>query len=152
MSWTTFQDVTDRWVGAGVPTDEDLVEALIADAEAVILSEYPRIQERIDAETLPLATVVLVVVRMVSRQLRNPEGLTYWQQTTGPFGQARNYGSNPQDVWLTPDEKKLLSPSQKGKAFSVDLAPDAGIIFVARIKERDLISGEVSGLYGEFDE
>jgi hypothetical protein len=145
MSWTTFQDVTDRWVGPGVPEDSDLVAALIVDAEAVILSEYPRIQERIDAETLPLSTVVMVVVRMVSRQLRNPEGLTYWQQTTGPFGQARNYGSNPQDVWLTPDEKKLLSPSKKGKAFSVNLAPDAGLTFVARLAEVDLISGETNG-------
>jgi hypothetical protein len=146
MSWTTFQDITDRWVGPGVPDDAELVAALISDAEAVILSAYPRIQERIDADSLPLATVVMVVVRMVSRQLRNPEGLTYWQQTTGPFGQARNYGSNPQDVWLTPEEKNLLSPRKKGKAFSVDLAPNAGLSSVARLTERQLIAGEVNGL------
>lgn len=146
MSWTTFQDVIDRWVGPGVPDDSDLVAALITDAEAVILSAYPRIQERIDADTLPLSTVVLVVVRMVSRQLRNPEGLTYWQQTTGPFGQARNYGSNPQDVWLTPDEKNLLSPRKKGKAFSVDLGYNAGLSSIRRLTERELITGETAGL------
>lgn len=146
MSWTTFQDITDRWVGPGVPDDSDLVAALIVDAEAVILYEYPRIQERIDAETLPLSTVVLVVVRMVSRQLRNPEGVTYRQQTTGPFGQALNYGSTPQDVWLTPDEKKLLAPKRKGKAFSVDLGANAGLHSVARLTEAQLIAGEVNGL------
>ena len=124
MTWATLSDVTDRWVGSGAPTDEALVTALISDAEAVILSEYPRIQERIDDETLPAGTVVMVVVRMVSRVLRNPEGLTYWQQTTGPFGQARNYGSATQDIWLSPEEKELLAPKSKGKAFEVNLAPN----------------------------
>lgn len=145
MSWATPQDVLDRWVGGGAPTDDDLTQALIEDAEAVILSEFPRIQERIDGETLPLGTVVLVVVRMVSRTLRNPEGLSYWQMNTGPFGQGKNYGSSGTDLWMTPEEKSLLSPRRKGKAFSVDLAPDAGLTFVARIKERDLIAGELSG-------
>lgn len=125
MTWATFEDVTARWVGSGAPTDENLVTALIEDAEAVILAQFPAIQGRIDDETLPLGTVVLVVTRMVSRLLRNPEGLTYWQQTTGPFGQARNYGSAGQDIWLTSDELGLLAPKNKGKAFSVDLGTDA---------------------------
>jgi len=46
MPWTTFEDVTARWVGSNAPTDEALVDALIADAEAVILSEFPKIQDR----------------------------------------------------------------------------------------------------------
>lgn len=125
MAWATFTDVTSRWVGSDTPTDEALVAALIADAEAVILSEYPRIQERIDAGSLPLPVVVMVIVRMVSRVLRNPEGLTYVQQTTGPFGQAKNYGATAADIWLTSDEEEMLAPKRKGKAFEVDLAPNA---------------------------
>lgn len=128
MTWTTFADVTDRWVGAGVPTDSTLVDALIADAEAVILSEFPAIQGRIDAGTLPLQVVQLVTVRMVSRVLRNPEGLTYWQQNTGPFGQARNYGTAGSDIWLTTEEEQMLAPKKRGKVFEVDLAPYAAII------------------------
>jgi hypothetical protein len=124
MSWTAPQDIIDRWVGPGAPTDEDLVQALINDAEAVITSEYPAIQGRIDAGTLPLATVQMVVARMVSRVLRNPETVTYWQQTTGPFGQARNFGDNI-DIWLTENEKDLLAPNNRGKAFSINLAPEA---------------------------
>ena len=108
-----------------MPTDTALVDALIADAEAVILSEYPAIQDRIDDNALPLATVVMVTCRMVMRVLRNPEGLTYWQQTTGPFGQARNYGSATQDIWLSTDEIALLAPKRKGKAFEIDLGPNA---------------------------
>lgn len=125
MSWATPQDIIDRWVGAGAPTDTDLVSALIADAEAVILAEYPKIQDRIDDDLLPVGTVVMVVSRMVSRMLRNPEGLTYWQQNTGPFGQGKNYGSGNQDIWMTADEVKLLAPKRKGKAFELDLAPNA---------------------------
>lgn len=130
MSWTTFEDVTDRWVGQNAPTDEAIVNALISDAESVVLMHYPKIQDRIDAATISINVVKMVVVRMVSRVLRNPENLTYWQQQTGPFGQARNFGSSGSDIWLTEDEKDMLAPSNRGKAFSVDLAPDAGINLV----------------------
>lgn len=124
MTWATFADVTDRWVGSGAPTDEAQVEALISDAEAVILSEFPAIQDRIDAGTLAQQVVTMVVVRMVSRILRNPENLTYWQQNTGPFGQGRSFGSD-KDIWLTADELSMLAPKKRGKAFEVDLAPNA---------------------------
>lgn len=125
-NWTTAQDVLDRWVGSGTPSDENLIETLLTDAEAVILAEFPRIQERITAETLSLDVVKFVSVRMVTRVLRNPEGLSYWQQNTGPFGQGRNYGDRV-DIWLSDDERRLLAPSSstRGKAFSVNQAPDA---------------------------
>lgn len=126
MSWATPQDIIDRWVGAGAPTDEALVAALIADAEAVILAEYPKIQDRIDANLLNVGTVIMVVSRMVSRLLRNPEGLTYWQMNTGPFGQGKNYSNGGGvDIWMTADEEKLLAPKRKGKAYELDLAPYA---------------------------
>lgn len=123
MTWATFEDVTTRWVGSGAPTDESLVGALIADAEAVILGQYPAIQGRIDDGSLAQATVVMVVCRMVTRMLRNPEGLSYWQQNTGPFGQGRTFAEK--DIWLTSDELALLAPKKRGKAFEVDLAPNA---------------------------
>lgn len=125
MTWASFTDVTDRWVGSGEPTNETLVAALLADAEAVILSQFPRIGERVDAGTLDVSVIIFVECRMVSRVLRNPESLTYWQQNTGPFGQGKNYGSDNADIWLTPDEIKMLSPKVKGKAFEVNQAPNA---------------------------
>ena len=127
MTWTTFADVTDRWVGNDAPTDETLVESLIEDAEAVVLVEYPKIQDRITAGTLPLRLVKMVVTAMVSRVLRNPENLTYWQQQTGPFGQARNYGSSVVGMSMSDDEKSLLAPKKRGKAYEVNLAPGAGV-------------------------
>lgn len=151
MAWASFADVTDRWIGGGAPTDESQVAALIADAEAVILAEYPRIQERIDAGKLAGSVVTMVVCRMVSRILRNPENLSYWQQNTGPFGQARNYGTGNTDIWLSADEKKMLAPNVRGKAFEIDLAPAAGIDSVIRLTERQLTQMELAGEPGDLD-
>lgn len=131
MSWASPQDIQDRWVGTDVPQDEYLLTQLIQDAEAVILAEYPRIQARIDSAELPQTTVVMVISRMVSRVIRNPEALTYLQQTTGPFGQARNYGSAPQDIWLTDNEKSLLAPQTRGKAKEVNLGYNATDVYAA---------------------
>ena len=117
-NWTTPQDVIDRWVGNDVPDDTDLLQALIDDAEVVILSVYPGIQTRIDDELLPEAAVTLVTVRMVQRLLRNPEGLNAWQQVTGPFSQQRSFSDS--DIWMTPQEKLMLAPANSGKAYEVD--------------------------------
>lgn len=123
-NWATPADVTTRWVGAGAPTNTAQVQAILDDAEQVILAEYPRIQERIDAETLAVETVRLVVVRMATRILRNPDGATYLAQTTGPFGMTRNLGENV-DLFLTPQERALLAPTGRGRAFEIDLGANA---------------------------
>jgi hypothetical protein len=125
-AWVSPQDVTDRWVGSDAPDNLDLVQALIEDAEAVILADYPAIQGRIDDEKLALSVVKMVVVRMVTRVLRNPENLSYWQQNTGPFGQGRNFGDNV-DIWMTTEERNLLAPKTRGKAYEINLAPNAGV-------------------------
>lgn len=125
MSWVSPQDILDRWVGPGAPDDEDLTQALINDAESVVLAEYPRIQARITDGALPLSTVVMVVSRMVMRVLRNPEGLSYSQMSTGPFSQGKNYGTGNADIWMTSDEEQLLAPKRKGKAYEVNLGAHA---------------------------
>jgi hypothetical protein len=122
-TWTTPQDVIDRWVGNDVPDDEDLVQALIDDAEIVILSAYPGIQNRIDSGALDQARVTLVTVRMVQRLLRNPEGLNAWQQVTGPFSQQRSFSDS--DIWMTSQEKLILAPANSGKAFEIDQGSSA---------------------------
>lgn len=120
MSWTTPEDILDRWVGSGAPTDEDLLQALINDAEAIVLAEYPKIQERINDNELPLEMVKMVVSRMVTRVLRNPDSVSYLQQMTGPFSQAKNFGTENVDIWMSENEKQLLAPKRRGKAYEVD--------------------------------
>jgi hypothetical protein len=120
-TWATINDVYDRWVGNDAPDDDNLIQLLLNDAEVVVKSEYPGIQARIDDELLSVDAVKLVVCRMVLRMLRNPEGLTQWQQTTGPFSQGRSFSDL--DIWMTNDEKSMLAPIRRGKAFEVDPAP-----------------------------
>tara|TARA_R110000868_G_C10645376_1_gene744471 strand:+ start:212 stop:634 length:423 start_codon:yes stop_codon:yes gene_type:complete len=123
-TWATPTDVIDRWVGDNAPTDTDQIQLLIDDAEVIILGEYPSIQTRIDDGDLSALLVSLVVVRMVTRLMRNPENLTYWQMNAGPFGQGRTFGDQ-RDIWLTADEMNMLAPNRRGKAFEIDLAPNA---------------------------
>lgn len=123
MAWATFDDVRARWVGSPFPAthDEALVTTLIADAEAIILSEYPGIQARITSGDVASELVVFTVCQMVIRTLRNPENLTYWQQQTGPFGQGKNFAPESLGIYLTDKEIGLLAPRKSGKAFEVDL-------------------------------
>ena len=121
-NWATPDDVIDRWVGDNPPTDTDQVQLLLDDAETIILSEYPNIQARINANEISAEIVKVVVVRMVTRLMRNPENLAYWQQQAGPFAQSRNFGEQ-KDIWLTPDEISMLAPKARGKAFQIDAAP-----------------------------
>lgn len=125
MTFATFQDVLDRWVGSDQPTDEGLITALLSDAEAIIVATYPGIQARIDGNSLSADVVEMVVVRMVTRVLRNPGNASYWQQSTGPFSQGRNFATDTRDVWLKEEEKTLLAPNTRGKAYEVDQGYDA---------------------------
>lgn len=124
MNWTTPQDIRERWIGDDVPDNDQLLRALIQDAEAIILSTYPSIQGRVDAAKLSASVITFVTSRMVIRVLRNPDNASYISQTTGPFTSAKNLASV--DLWMTEDEEEMLSPITPGKAFSIDLAPNMG--------------------------
>ena len=47
MPWATPDDVIDRWIGDGAPTDTAQVGLWIADAETLIRFEYPDIDTRV---------------------------------------------------------------------------------------------------------
>jgi hypothetical protein len=126
MAWATNQDVIDRWIGNDIPAESDVIDVLISDAETVIKASYPGIQARIDSSAVALETVIMVVSRMVTRILRNPGNVTYLQQSTGPFSQGTSFG-NGRDVWLTDEEKTLLAPTNRGKAFEVNQGYDAAL-------------------------
>lgn len=106
MAWTTAHDVEARWLG-DQPLPEPLkIDAWIADAETVVLNEFPDIAERITAETLSLDTVRMVVCSMVLRVLRNPDRVRVDQ--LGPS--SRTFaGDDPGGLHLTDDERALLA-------------------------------------------
>lgn len=136
-SWTEPTDVTDAWIGEGAPTDTTKIQKWIDKAEREIRYRVPDVQERIDAEAAetPVRTDLIdtakdVVVSMVTRVFRNPEGIRQVNETTGPFTSSRTYGGDvPGGLGITDDELAKLQGA-RGGAFSIDLIPSTSPFFV----------------------
>lgn len=131
MSWTEPSDVTDAWIGEGEPTDNALIQTWIDKAEREIRFRVPDIQARIDAESEEsppredlLETAKDVVVAMVTRVFRNPEGIRQTNTTTGPFTESQTYGGDvPGGLGLTDDELEKLRGVRSHGAFTVSMIP-----------------------------
>jgi len=105
-----------------------LVDKWIAKAERLVRSSVTGIEDRIVSATEPdlLENARDVVIDMVIRKFRNPEGLRQVQETTGPFSGSRTYGgTEPGSLYLTEDEMKKLALGSAGgqRAFSVSMFP-----------------------------
>lgn len=133
MAWTTADDVLDAWIGDDAPSDSDLIDLWIGKAEREIRFRVPDLQVRIDAEaeldppsTALLEDAIDVVVAMVTRKFRNPEGIRQRNVTTGPFSEQQTYGGEtPGDLSMLPSEvDKLAGSTGSGtQAFSINLVP-----------------------------
>lgn len=129
MPWTFHEDVTSAWIGQDKPDDLALITTWIGKAERLIRSEIPGIQARIDSALEPdlMSNAVDVVVEMVIRKFRNPEGLRQVQEASGPFSGSRTYGgTEPGSLYMTEDDLKKLLPAAAAtgqKAFSVSMIP-----------------------------
>lgn len=136
-SWTAPTDVTGAWIGEGAPSDLGKVQKWIDKAEREIRYRVPDVQERIDAEAAetPARTDLIetakdVVVSMVTRVFRNPEGIRQVNETTGPFTSSRTYGGDvPGGLGITDDELAKLQGA-RGGAFSIDLIPSTSPFYV----------------------
>ena len=126
-AWTVAQDVLDAWIGDDEPTDSLLIQKWIDKAEREIRFQASGIQVRITAaEADLLENVVDVVVAMVTRKFRNPEGIRTANTTTGPFSESRTFGGNdPGELLMLPGELAKLSvnASTGQKAFGFSLIP-----------------------------
>lgn len=131
MSWTAPTDVVDSWIGEGAPADDTLLQMWIDKAEREVRFRVPDLQARIDAEAelIPPSTDLLdaardVVVAMVTRVFRNPEGIRQTNTTTGPFTESQTYGGDqPGGLALTADELAKLSLVSPSGAFTIDMIP-----------------------------
>lgn len=130
MSWAKPEDITDSWIGGNPPDDDALIQKWIDRAEREIRFRVPDLQKRIDEEadknppvTDLVDTAVDVVVAMVTRVFRNPEGIRQTNTTTGPFTESRTYGGDvPGGLGMTDDELAKLQGA-RGGAFEIDLMP-----------------------------
>jgi hypothetical protein len=139
----TADDVISRWVGSN-PPDLVAVGAFIEDASTLVRFEFPDIEARIDADLddggVPSEQVRLVIVRVVLRALRNPDNVR--SRSDGPFS-TTYAGDNPGDLWLTDDERAMLSGQRRtgGRAFTVDPTPagaGTGWLTPGGVPEREL--------------
>lgn len=130
-AWTASTDVTDAWIGEDAPDETDKIDTWIAKAEREIKYRVTDIQARIDAEAAEspprtdlLETAKDVVVSMVTRVFRNPEGIRQANTTTGPFTESRTYGGDvPGGLGVTDDELAKLSATRSEGAFTVSMIP-----------------------------
>jgi len=133
-TWTNPTDVTGAWIGEGAPTDTTQIQAWLDKAEREIKYRVPDIQTRITAE-LPatdlLDTAKDVVVSMVTRVFRNPEGIRQTNVTTGPYTASKTYGGNqPGGLGITDEELAKLQ-GKRGGAFTVSMIPSTSPFYVA---------------------
>ena len=83
MAYATPEDVEVRFMR---PLDEDekrVVAARLEDAELLLRSRIPDLDEKVAAGVLDQALVVMVEAEMVLRLIRNPDGLV--QETDGSY-------------------------------------------------------------------
>lgn len=123
MSWTDPPDVIDAWIGEGAPSDPDLVQVWIDKAEREVMYRVPDVLTRISAGDLDQQVVIDVVVAMVTRVFRNPEGFRQKATTAGPFTESSTFGGNiPGALGLTDEELAKLQSKTPG-AFTIDMIP-----------------------------
>lgn len=127
MAWTTAAEVIDAWIGDDAPTDTNKVGIWIAKAEREVRVQISDILDRIadDSTGDLLANTKDVVISMVQRVFRNPEGVRQVSEGTGPFSGSKTYGGNhPGALYLTDEELQKLSPKGSNTgAFVVDTIP-----------------------------
>lgn len=125
-TWLTSEDVITRWIGPSAPlADSPTLLTMIEDAEDAVLEVYPRIQERIDANTLPLNRVKRVVAGVVIRAYKiAQEYRTSYSEATGPFSHSVSMGTDfSRNISLTDEEIRTLAPERGKRAISVSMAP-----------------------------
>lgn len=107
----TVSDITERWRPLTVQ-EGTVAFALLGDAWALLKHRVGTLEARLDAvpSTLDDDLVRMVVVRMVLRVLRNPDGVKQRSQTTGPHTDSWTMPSDePGGLTVTDDDLDLLA-------------------------------------------
>lgn len=126
MTWTTPQDIIDRWFPENeAPTNQALLQIFIGDVEAAIKSFYPKIQERIDDGLLDIVLIKSTVSQIITDYIKSG-GVPYSQlsQTNGPFTQYAGYSSETRrNLRVTLADVSALAPTGTAGVVMVTTAP-----------------------------
>ena len=105
----TVTDVETRW--RTLTADETaVVEVLLGDASGIIRVEVPTVDARITDGTLDADTVAGVVVQMVLRVMRNPDGKV--QESIDDYAYRRADAVADGALYLRDYERRLLQPAR----------------------------------------
>lgn len=109
----TLTDVQNRLARPLAPSEEDLAVALLADAEVILESQIPTLNQRLTDGEVSSAAVVMVHANMVVRVVRNPEGII--QEVDGNYSRTLASGSvSSNGLQILPDEYRLLAGTARG--------------------------------------
>jgi len=105
----TVADITARW--RTLTTQETTnATALLADAWALLLARRPTLEADITAGTVTTANVVRVVVAVVLRVLRNPDGKL--EESIDDYSYRRDSATSTGGLYVTSDELADLTPGR----------------------------------------
>lgn len=129
-AFATHAELAARW--RPLSSDErERATVLIQDASDEIRQRFPDIDARIEAYSDNPATginprlVARVCCAMVKRALTGGvefDGVSSYQEATGPFSESVTFQNPNGDLYLTKAERKLLGVSPR-QAFTIDPTP-----------------------------
>lgn len=115
MAIASVSDVQVRLGRDLLASETSLVEVLLEDAEAIILSELPTLYSKIDAGTLSDALVIMVEAAMVRRVLNNMDGIR--QQSAEAYSVTLDINVASGYLMLTNQDRQRLGI--RGSAFTI---------------------------------
>lgn len=104
-------DIEDRWRPLSA-AERQVASSLLVDAWAVLVSHDPTIATRITAATLDPALLRTVLVAMVLRVMRNPEGKR--QESIDDYSWTLDSAVSTGALYVSADELRLLAAPYTG--------------------------------------
>lgn len=105
-------DVEQAWR----PLDDNergQAEHVLRLAQALVRTEVPAVDRRVDAGELDPELVRDVVVAMTLRSLRNPDNARGRSRSAGPFTEYTQWDATSIGVLLLDSERRLLAPARR---------------------------------------
>ena len=106
----TTADIEARWRPLSAQETTN-AEALLDDAWALLIARRPTLDADIAAETVSEANVIRVVVAMVLRVLRNPDGKL--EEKIDDYSYRRDSATSTGGLYVTSDELADLTPGRR---------------------------------------
>lgn len=132
--WVTAEQFQNDWIGYDVPADVDKITAWLGKAERMVSQRVPDIVERLASGEPDLQeNIADVVIAMVTRVFRNPEGMRSINSNTGPLTESVTYGGdNPGVLEILPAEMSLLTRGLVGsrRGGTISMIPPWSPFFV----------------------